>query len=272
MISIVFAGNEKVFDGIVIASLSLVKHTRTPFCVYLFTMDLTDQNPDFRPITPRQAAYLETVFTAANEQSRVRLVDVGDWYRADFADSPNRETAYTPYTFLRLYADRVDDIGDKVLYLDADLVLNGDVTELFEQDISNDEFAGVRDYYGRWFFGCNYLNAGVLLLNLRRIRSTGLFEKSIRACAEKKIFLPDQTALNRLCVRKRVLPRRFNEQKHLRGDTVIRHFSKTILWFPWFHTQNIKPWQVEQMHQTLGIHAFDDILDDYLSRRPGLPR
>lgn len=68
---------------------------------------------------------------------------------------------------------------------------------------------------------------------------------------EEKIFLPDQTALNRLVKKKLLLPAKYNEQKHFRDDTVIQHFSKTILWLPYFHTRNIKPWQTEAVQTVL---------------------
>ena len=128
------------------------------------------------------------------------------------------------------------------------------------------EFAAVRDRYGSVFLGINYLNSGVLLLNLPRIRKTGLFRRAIDKCAAKKIFLPDQTTINRMAKKKKILPRRFNEQKSIRRDTVVRHFSMTIRWLPIFRTQNIKPWQVELVHDILQVHDIDDILSDYLSR------
>ena len=36
-----------------------------------------------------------------------------------------------------------------------------------------------------------------------------------------------------------------------------------ILWFPRFRTRNIKPWQIDEMHSTLGITEFDDILAEW---------
>jgi hypothetical protein len=105
---------------------------------------------------------------------------------------------------------------------------------------------------------------------MKRIRETGLFQKALDACAKRKIFLPDQTALNRYATKKKILPRRFNEQKHRREDTVIRHFSMTIQWFP-FRTQNVKPWQVERVHTVLKTHRYDEILADYLDRKRSFP-
>ena len=271
MIPILFAGNEKVFDGMVIASLSIVKHHRGVLQIYLFTMDLTDVAPDYRPISEGQRQYLEKIYHDVNPESRVLLVDVGTYYRETLLNAKNQDNLYTPYSFLRLFADRVDCLPEKIIYLDTDTMLCGDISELYEIELKDAEFAAVRDHYGRIFLGINYLNSGVLLLNLPKIRETGLFRRALKKCAEKKIFLPDQTTINRLALRKKILSRRFNEQHKCKKDTLVRHFSMTIRWFPKFRTQNIKPWHVENVHRVLKIHQFDDILNDYLRRKPNFP-
>ena len=64
---------------------------------------------------------------------------------------------------------------------------------------------GSLDYYGKWFFKnkkikFNYINSGVLLLNMKKIRETGLFKKAREMCQNKKMFMPDQSSLNKLSV------------------------------------------------------------------------
>lgn len=259
-ISILLCGNARVFDGMVISTLSIVKHHTGPIDLFVFTMDLSDRDPAFTPVTASQCELLASVLREVDPESRVRLVDCKPYYLETLADAPNQNTQYTPYAFLRLYADRVPGMPPKLIYLDTDTVLCDDIAALWSIDLGRAEFGAVRDYYGCRFFGINYLNSGVLLLNLPRIRETGLFRRALELCARKKIFLADQTALNRLARNKKVLPRRFNEQHRRRADTVIRHFSMAILWFPRFRTRNIKPWQVDELHNTLGITEFDDIL------------
>lgn len=165
--------------------------------------------------------------------------------------------------FSDFFADRIPEIPDKILYLDTDTVINADLSELFGTDLSGCELAAALDYYGRFFMGYHYFNAGVLLLNMKMIRDTGLFQRAAALCAGKKLFLPDQTALNRLVKKKKLLPQKFNEQKRYTGDTVIQHFAKTIIWFPYFHTRNIKPWQTELVREKL-THRYDDIQSKYL--------
>jgi lipopolysaccharide biosynthesis glycosyltransferase len=194
----------------------------------------------------------------------VLAIDVRDLYLSKLCNSPNEMTSYTPYALLRLLAEYIGDIPDKVLYLDADIVASGDISTLYNINVDKYEIAGVRDYYGRFFFYPNYLNSGVLLMNMKRIRQTKMLSNALNMCKSKKVFLPDQTAINKYARKKKFLPSKFNEQKKLKDDTVIRHFSMTIKFFPKFRTQNIKPWNIDKVHSVLGITEFDDILDEYI--------
>ncbi|MGM9665030.1 MAG: glycosyltransferase family 8 protein [Eubacteriales bacterium] len=258
MISILYGGNSGAFDGMMISLISLVKHTKEPIDVYILTMDLTDKNPAFAPVCEDQRAFLDKICKEVNGESSVTLIDVGDLYRERLFSSPNAETSYTPYTLLRLLACEISSLPKKILYLDTDTVINKDISELWNTDVENYEFAASLDYYGKIFMGYKYVNAGVLLLNLDMIKKTGLFDRAIDLLNRKKIFLPDQTALNRLVKKKLVLDTKYNEQKHFKDDTVIQHFAKTIIWFPYFHTRNIKPWNVE------GVKSLTDKYNDVL--------
>lgn len=265
MINILMAGNKRVFDGILIAALSIIKNCAKPINLYVLTMDLSNMHESYQPLSEAQVKYIEGVLKAVNPESKASRIDATSEYLKEMEHSPNNFDAYTPYAFLRLFADRIESLPNKILYLDTDVVAFGDVGELFDIDVSDYEFAGALDYYGRWFYNPRYVNSGVMLLNLDNIRKSGLFRNTLKMCATKKIFLADQTALNKLCKRKLIIDRKFNEQKKMRENTVIRHFSKTIKFFPYFHTQNIKPWQVEKVQNILKIHEFDDVFEDYQS-------
>lgn len=263
MISLIYAGNSFAFDGILISLLSLIKHNKDVLDVSILTMDLTDVDKNYIAIDERQRAYLERICRSANTESCVKIVDVGNLYRENLMLSPNSKTSYTPYTFLRLFADEIPSLPDKVLYLDADTMINGDLSSLLGTDIEDYELAGALDYYGHVFFSKDYLNAGVLYFNLKKIRETGLFKKCIDAINEKKLYLPDQNALNKYATKKLILPRIYNEQMKFRKENIIQHFVKTTVWFPFVHVRNIRPWNPELVKKKL-THMFDDVLDEYV--------
>ena len=129
---------------------------------------------------------------------------------------------------------------------------------------------GSLDYYGKWFFKnkkikFNYINSGVLLLNLEKIRKTKLFKRAREMCKEKKMFMPDQSSINKLSVGKKIEQRKYNEQRRLKKDTVFQHFTTSFRLLPFFHKVTIKPWNIDKVHKKLKIFEYDDILYGYMS-------
>ena len=104
----------------------------------------------------------------------------------------------------------------------------------------------------------------MLLLNLKMIRETGLFERLRDRVRTKKMNFPDQTAIAFLCKTKKELPRRFNEQRKIRKNTVIKHFVGFFQWYgPVFVQRVVKPTEVERVHKVMKIHEFDDVYEKY---------
>ena len=113
---------------------------------------------------------------------------------------------------------------------------------------------GSLDYYGKWFFKnkkikFNYINSGVLLLNLEKIRETKLFKKARQMCQNKRMFMPDQSSLNKLSVGKKIEKRKYNEQRKLKKDTVFQHFTTSFRLLPFFHKVTVKPWNIEKIYK-----------------------
>ena len=266
MINVLFCGNDGVFDGMLTCALSILKRTETeePFAFYVFTMDVSHLDPRYVPVTPEQMAFFEEIICKYNPQNVARCVDVTPLYRQHFSGCPNEGAYCSPYTLIRLFADLVEGMPDKLLYLDADIMFQRDIRLLYDVDVSQVEYAAARDHYGKYLVHPNYVNAGVLLFNLQRMRETGLLEKARGWIKTKKLMFADQSAIIRSTTKKRMLPQKFNDQKFLHRHTVVRHFSKRLFWLPYPHTENIKQWQVERVHKVFRYHQFDDILNEYL--------
>ena len=74
----------------------------------------------------------------------------------------------------------------KMLYLDVDIIVNTDLSELYDVNLEGNYYGGVRHptyYLGNWGGHCklldipdlhSYINAGVLLINLEKIREDNL--------------------------------------------------------------------------------------------------
>ena len=265
-INLLYCGNFKVFDGLLISLLSMTKYTKEIIKVFVITMDLQSINLDYAPISQSQINYLENMIKEVNSESSIKLFDISKIFLEETKNSPNLKNNYTPYTLARLYADKIPEIPNKILYLDTDTIMHGDISSVFETDIENYEFAAAIDFLGKFFIRYNYQNAGVMLLNMKKIRETKLFQRARNLIKTKKMAFPDQDALNKLVEKKKFISTKYNEQRMLHKKTVIHHFCKSIRWFPFFHTVNIKPWNVDDVRNVYKLHCYDDVLDEYKKR------
>lgn len=268
MINTLFCGNYKVFDGILSCIISILKRTETkePFHFYLFTMDVHHLREDYTPITEKQVDFLQKVVKSYNSENLVTKIDVTDFYNKEFANSPNEQCYCSPYTLLRLLADLVPEIPEKVLYLDADLLFNKDITKLYNIDIEKYEYAAAPDHYGKLvlFWQKKFINAGVILFNMKKCKETGLFKKSRNEIRMHKLTFADESAIIRSTTYQLKISQRFNDQKFLYKGTVIRHFSKRLFWLPYPHTENIKQWNYTKMLAKFKYLCFEDVLSEYL--------
>lgn len=262
--NILYCGDKNIADGLTLSVLSLIGHTREPLNILILTADLAAGNRRCVALPEDFAEFLDMRLKVFDPRHSVRLFNVTPLFGAE-PPTANLGTRFTPCCMLRLYADLVPDVPDRVLYLDNDVVCRGDFSELYYTDLGGAELAGVPDYYGRWFFRRrvivhDYLNSGVLLLDMKKIRADGLFRRCRRMCAAKRMFMPDQSALNKLAKSKKIMPRRYNEQRRQQNNTVFRHFTMTFRLFPTFHTVSVKPWQEDKMHEVLKIYEYDALI------------
>ena len=265
MISLLYCGNEGVFDGVLTSLLSILhRSVEETYKVYIFTMNLTRIKDTYTPISDRLIAFLNQVMKSYNKDNEVIKVDVTDLYERDFHKCPNEGAYCSPYTLIRLFADLVEQIPDKVLYLDTDIMFNRDIHLLWDIDIEEVEYAAARDHYGKFLCYPNFVNAGVLLFNMKKCRETGLFEKARKWIQKKKLTFADQSAIARATTKKKMISQRYNDQKFLYKKTVVRHFSKRLFYLPYPHTDNIKQYHIDKVHKVFKYHQFDDIYEEYL--------
>ena len=95
---------------------------------------------------------------------------------------------------------------EKVLYLDSDIVANGDIGELYDMSVNfiravRDPETILQDYYDLLFKAKNkrgYFNAGVMLLNLKKLREIHASRLMMEYLEKNShsIIMCDQTALN----------------------------------------------------------------------------
>ena len=161
MINILFSGNEKVFDGILTCMLSIFKRstTKEPFRFFVYTMDVSRIKPEYTPISDSQIAFLNEVAKKYNQENVIVKVDITELYEREFGYCPNESAYCSPYTLLRLFADMVEGMPEKLLYLDVDILFNRDITLLYNIDVTDYEYAAARDHYGKYLLNPNYIKS-----------------------------------------------------------------------------------------------------------------
>lgn len=266
MINILYCGNSYVFDGVLTSMLSIFKRSKTKeaFNFIILTMDVSYLNPKYTTINEKMVDFLDEVAKSYNPLNSVKSFDVTDYYLNEFKGSPNENPYCSPYTLIRLFADRIDIIPDKFLYLDCDIMFNKDIELLYNIDISEYEYAACNDHYGKFLINPRYINAGVLLFNMIKCKETGLFDKARGWIKKKHLPFADQSAIIRSTTKFKLLPQYFNNQRTMNKKTVVRHFTKRLYYLPYPHTDNIKQWHVYKVHKVLKYNQFDDILFEYL--------
>lgn len=264
MINLLLCGNRKVFDGALTELISITNKTRETINCYIFTMDVSRINPEYTCITDEQVEFLNEAIQSKKSDNKVIKIDVTALYEREFGNCKNENAYCTPYTLLRLLADLIPEVPDKLLYLDIDMMAADDISKLYNIDISEYEYAAVKEKYGSWLIRPDYINAGMLLLNMKKIKETKLLEKARKRIKNKKMLFADQDAIYWSTTKKLLLPRIYNEQsKFNKKDTVICHFCKRLLILPYPRIENYKQWQVEEVHKVLKCYSFDKDLEEY---------
>ena len=144
---------------------------------------------------------------------KIEFVDL-NYYIEEVQDKLYTRDYYTKTTYFRLFIPNLYPQYDKVLYLDSDIVVLGDIADLYNVEIGNNLVAAAPDdviqssnifqEYAERVVGVakyqNYFNAGILLMNLDEMRKFDFQEKFLYLLEQIKFTVAqDQDYLNRLC-------------------------------------------------------------------------
>lgn len=158
---------------------------------------------------------------------------------------------YTAATYNRfIVAKLLYPETEQVIYMDADIVCKGDLSELVKMDFE-DHIAMVVHDQGKFVANHmktlelkhdRYFNAGMLYIDLKAWNESQISEQAIELLQERKFFLLDQDALNILLDGKaKFIDRRWNEicnmekkNSKISEEAVLVHFaSRNKPWHVW---------------------------------------
>ena len=118
---------------------------------------------------------------------------------------------WTIYTWYRVLLPEILDVDvHRVLYLDADVLVAGDIGELFRIDMTDKAIAGTIDFQSKYistYQRCGYeqekeyVCAGIMLMNLDYWREHDIANQVVRWGRDNndRIQFPDQDSINYIC-------------------------------------------------------------------------
>lgn len=214
-------------------------------------------------------------FSAAQKEALIALApkELFTWIDMNAYDLPEYHVSnhISHATLFRLALEKMaPEDCHRLIYLDADLIVMGDLQELWDQDLNGAALGAIQDaglspnmpnveqHWLDWVDDKDgvYMNAGVLLLDLDQLRRDGGFAEAMEIIAKHGADLPyqDQDAINRVFWNKsKRLPLDWNVQRYQLLQPVWPYLSKQsraavrhpkIVHF----TGPEKPWNLEGYH------------------------
>lgn len=141
------------------------------------------------------------------ERFRGKNIEFYELKESDFRNFPLGDAYINLTTYFRLVIqDRLPSL-DKILYMDCDTIVNDSLADLWNTDLENYAVAGVRDrvndsirLYNRLQYPMTdgYVNAGILLINLKKWRESHIFERAEKLATQMPAALKnhDQDIIN----------------------------------------------------------------------------
>ena len=152
-------------------------------------------------------------------------------------EGPNFNNSWTWMCMMRAVYPNLFEQYDRVLSLDIDIVMNDNVSDLWDYDISDYYMAGVPERQRQKTSSDPlYINFGVVLMNLKKMREDNKQEEIINLLNTQKIDCPEQGAFNRACAGHILgIPADYNytTYSHITGDAQkqrIIHYAGQKFW------------------------------------------
>ena len=206
-VPVVFAADNNYVPMVTTTAYSMLKNaSRDSFYdVVILEKDFSDYNKR-----------IMSEFFAQFPNASIRFVNVSGMISAYSLQTSNEHISVE--TYYRFLIQKILPGYDKVVYLDSDLIVKGDLSELYATDLGTNLLGAARDidYLGNLNMNdgkraeytkevlqmenpYDYFQAGVLVLNTAEMRKLYPFEKWLEIAAEPKYIYDDQDILNAHC-------------------------------------------------------------------------
>lgn len=154
-------------------------------------------------------------------------------------DGINYNCEWTYMALMKCALSKVFPRLDRIIVLDCDTIVSGDLSRLWDIDMTDYYYAAVPQISTTvpYVFACQkdvtYINAGLLMCNLKKLRKDKKDDEIISAINSKKYRWVEQDCISDLC-RGTILPlkSRYNSCAFTPTDmdVVVRHFAAQDNW------------------------------------------
>ena len=215
------AGDDNYMHHFAVAATSCIVNTEMPITLWALFNDVSDGN---------KRKFKKTV-ESLKKNTVLNIIDLDPEKLAGL----QRDKYISTATYLRLFIpDLLPKDIDKVLYLDTDIIVYRDISDLWNIDISDYPIGAVTDpilkkYHREYDIpeSTPLFNAGILVMNLKKWREKDLGKKALDYSV--KTGHNDQIALNKLIGGNYFeLDPRWNDAGHITErttDPYITHYA-----------------------------------------------
>jgi len=181
--------NYSLPTGVAVTSLIKNKNPQTLYKIYIIVTDNVSKKNK------------EKLAKCGNKNNKVELIDVDvkslDAYKNPFS-------YVTPAAYLKFNIAGLLPQHDKVIFLDGDILVKGDLSDFYKIDISSVYFGAVTDYCAIFEYDhhkrlnlSSYINSGILLLNSLKMRNDYFEDTLYKILKTNPVFpLMDQDIFN----------------------------------------------------------------------------
>ena len=138
--NVLYCGDRNIESGLIISILSLLKNAKTNLKVYVLTINSKEWNID--GVTDKCIDVLDNKMKLINKENSIKKFDITEIFEKELP-AKNMKTRFTPCCMLRLFADEILELPDKILYLDNDVICRKNCQEFYNQDMEKYEIARV---------------------------------------------------------------------------------------------------------------------------------
>ena len=209
-----YFGSQALYEDMLVSATSLLQNAKIDRVYFLIEDDAFPY-----PIPDR----VEVI------NAKKRLTE---WFNEG---GPNWHSGWTPMGLVRVAFPKLFPKHSRMLTIDCDTIVTQDISELWDIHLDDYYFAAVKEPSLSGYTHSTYVNAGVMLLNLKKLREDHKDDEMIRLLNTRSMYFVAQDAMNATCQGGIYeLPGEYNASAYTvkpAGTPKIEHYAGTnFLW------------------------------------------